>query len=51
MDGFTPWPTIWYRKLAVSQEISRQNARAAARMLTRRRLEREQVERELGASR
>jgi hypothetical protein len=50
MDRFTPWPTIWQRRLAYSQQISRQNALAAARALTRRRLEREEVERELSTS-
>jgi hypothetical protein len=51
MDGFTRWRTVWHRKLASSQEISRENALLSAHALRLRREEREEVERELGAAR
>jgi hypothetical protein len=51
MDGFTRWRTVWHRKLASSQEISRENALVSAAALRLRREEREEVERELRAAR
>lgn len=43
----TPWPTVWSRRLRSSQQISRENARRATRVLAERRAEREAIERYL----
>jgi hypothetical protein len=42
-----PWPVIWARALRSHQDVARQNALTAARVLAERRREREDVERYL----